>query len=144
MSTSFKAMRMLPAAIMAAALGGVGGLAVAAPATQPDASGHASKVETVTISHVRTPFQRDALVVSQKVGYSDLDLATSSGANELTSRIEQAAARVCDRLEVLDPSGSIAMKWSEQRVCVDSAIGGAMKEARVAIAGAQERQGYAR
>lgn len=59
--------------------------------------------------------------VKSRVNYSDLDLGTEAGKNELESRIKRAAADVCDELDKLLPARTL-----EHGNCVRESVDRAM------------------
>ncbi len=133
------AMSVFTAAAVAVCIGGSSVTAIAAENTQPIVKIEARKQGTVTV-HSRAGFQGEVAQVSQQVSYRDLDLATTTGADELASRIQQAATSVCGRLGALYPSGSLVMQWEEENLCVGGAVHGAMKQAKIAIASAEQQR----
>ena len=84
--------------------------------TQTGAFGE--KVQTVSIVY--------------KVSYSDLNIATHSGALALQKRVKDAAAQACKQLTKLYPSS-----YEGQPPCVDGAVASAMKQVDSAIAAAE-------
>jgi UrcA family protein len=133
-------MRILPAAVAAAALGMTGAAAMAATSSPQDIDIRASKLETLTVRHSRTGIQDEVVQLSRQVSYADLDLATKQGAHELENRIHQTAAQVCDRLGSFYTDGSFFAKWEADRQCVQGAVDGAMQQAKVAVATAKQER----
>jgi UrcA family protein len=66
-----------------------------------------------------------------RVSYADLDLATSTGANSLKTRVQQAAQSACADLDKLYPLAD------PDRSCARKAEEGAMPKVNEAIAAAQ-------
>lgn len=137
MSTRSRVFRSLPAAVLAAALVGMTASALAAETT---VNIQATRSQAVAPQQSLTGAQSNVAQLTQRVGYADLDLTTQRGANELTTRIQQAAASVCTQLGVLYPADSFFEQSLDQRTCVSGAVEGAMVQARVAIAGEREQQ----
>lgn len=133
MKTRYSAMNLLSAAAVAVCIGGLSATAVAAENPQ-SVTIEASKHGPLAVQSGGGVAQ-----VSQQVSYRDLDLSTRKGADELANRIQSAATNVCGRLETLYPAGSLVMQWEAENLCVNGAVHGAMKQAKVAIASA-ERQ----
>ena len=74
-----------------------------------------------------------AMSIAYKVNYSDLNLATHSGAMELEKRIKASATEACNQLAQLYPN------TTEGEVpCVAGAIKNAMAEASKLIAAAEK------
>jgi len=76
--------------------------------------------------------RREALSIVYKVDYSDLNLATHSGAVELQKRIKESATRGCEQLAKLYPETS-----EGDTPCVQGAVKSAMDQANKAIAAAE-------
>jgi len=74
--------------------------------------------------------------LSRRVGYSDLDLSTTAGVDELRNRIQNTAKEACHQLDVLYPLGA-PDRDSGTAQCVQEAIDGATPQARAAVAAAQ-------
>lgn len=66
-----------------------------------------------------------------RVSYADLDLATSTGANSLKTRVQEAAQSACADLDKLYPAAD------PDRSCARKAEEGAMPKVNEAIAAAQ-------
>lgn len=77
--------------------------------------------------------------LTRRVNYSDLDLATHVGALELENRIKATAREACRQLDMLYPYGTEEGMGTQGLHCVDDATGGAMLQARTAIAAAEQR-----
>ena len=76
----------------------------------------------------------DLASIRYRVSYADLNLATPAGSKALEERINDAAKRACRQLEAsLPPS---AVPAANDPPCVKTAVDGAMKQARAAIAAA--------
>jgi UrcA family protein len=73
-----------------------------------------------------------AMSIDYKVNYSDLNLATHSGAVELEKRIKASATQACDQLAKLYPE-----TVQGNPPCVEGAIKNAMVQARKLIATAE-------
>lgn len=137
MKTRYRAMELVSAAAVALCLGGLSAAAMAATDEQPQSVKiEASRFGNLTLRRSGSGLA-EVTQLSQQVSYADLDLATTRGAHELTSRVEQAATNVCGRLGALYPAGSLVMQWEEENLCVSGAMNGAMKQAKLAIASAE-------
>jgi UrcA family protein len=73
-----------------------------------------------------------AMSIAYKVDYSDLNLATHSGAVELEKRIKESATKACDQLAKLYPE-----TVQGDPPCVQGAVRGAMAHAKKLIAAAE-------
>jgi len=71
--------------------------------------------------------------LTRRVNYSDLNLATHSGAVALEQRINDTAQEACKQLDKLYPLSAPA-----QVSCVKDAVAGAMSQANLAIAAAEK------
>lgn len=89
----------------------------------------------VEAPHVESTMVKGAPVLSivYKVGYSDLNLATHSGATELQKRIKDSATKACAQLAKLYPT-----TVESDPPCVQSAVKNAMAQADKAIAAAEK------
>jgi UrcA family protein len=76
----------------------------------------------------------DLASIRYKVSYADLNLATPAGARTLEERINDAAKRACKQLDDSLPPGTFAAP--DDPPCVKTAVEGAMRQARTAIAAA--------
>jgi UrcA family protein len=85
----------------------------------------------------RTGIQNQRVQLSQNVSYSDLDLATSSGASELKARVHNVADAICDRLGSDDLQAAIDAEANHIQ-CVNSTVDNAMPRVRRAIASAEQ------
>lgn len=117
------------------ALAAVGSLAVgaAALAQQPaEVVVEAPHVEKTTQTG---PMGRSmpALSIVYRVNYSDLNLATHSGAVELENRIKDSATKACSQLAKLYPE-----TIEGEPPCVQGAVKKAMAQANKAIAAAEK------
>ncbi|HYB33680.1 MAG TPA: UrcA family protein [Steroidobacteraceae bacterium] len=74
-----------------------------------------------------------ALSIVYKVSYSDLNLATHSGATELQKRIKDSATKACAQLAKLYPT-----TVESDPPCVQSAVKNATAQADKAIAAAEK------
>ena len=74
----------------------------------------------------------DLASIRYRVSYADLNIATPAGAKTLEERINDAAKRACKQLESSLPPNSISPQGEPP--CFKSAVDGAMKQAREAIA----------
>ena len=74
-----------------------------------------------------------AMAISYRVGYSDLNLATHSGAVELEKRVKESATKACEQLTKLYPETT-----EGNPPCVQGAIKNAMAQANKAIAAAEK------
>lgn len=72
--------------------------------------------------------------IRYRVSYADLDLATPAGARTLEERINEAARRACKEVEASLAPNEVPLP--NDPPCVKSAVDGAMKQARAAIAAA--------
>lgn len=76
--------------------------------------------------------------LSETVSYADLDLTLASHRHILDRRINDAAGRVCDRLNEPGPAaGNLGHS------CQEVAVRGAMTQVRLAVADARSRPAYA-
>lgn len=73
-----------------------------------------------------------AMSIEYKVVYSDLNLATHSGAVELEKRIKESATKACDQLVKLYPE-----TIEGNPPCVQGAVKNAMEHAKKLIAAAE-------
>jgi UrcA family protein len=64
---------------------------------------------------------------TRKVSFADLDLNKAAGIRELYSRIQAAARQVCE----LDTGSDLHMQGKEHQACVNQAIDGAVRSARL-------------
>lgn len=112
------------------ALATVGCLAVSWPSMAqqtPEVVVEAHHVESTTVKG------KPALSIVYKVSYSDLDLATNSGAVELQKRIKDSATEACAQLKKLYPNSV-----DTDPPCVQAAIKNGIAQANKAIAAAEK------
>ena len=76
-------------------------------------------------------------LIRYRVSYADLDLATRAGARALEERINDAAQRACKDVESHVAASEVSQP--DEPSCVKSAVDGAMRQAREAIAAAGRR-----
>lgn len=76
--------------------------------------------------------RKETLSIVYKVDYSDLNLATHSGAIELQNRIKDSATQACSQLAKLFPETT-----EGDTPCVQGAVKGAMAQASKLIAAAE-------
>jgi UrcA family protein len=76
--------------------------------------------------------QKETLSIVYKVDYSDLNLATHSGAVELQNRIKESATQACQQLAKLFPE-----TIEGDTPCVQGAVKNAMAQANKFIAAAE-------
>ena len=81
--------------------------------------------------------QVDLASIRYRVTYADLNLATPAGAKVLEERINDAAKRACKQLEASLPPNAVAAP--NDPPCIKTAVDGAMKQAREAIAAAGKK-----
>ena len=74
-----------------------------------------------------------ALSIVYKVSYSDLNLATHSGATELQKRVKDSAAKACTQLAKLEPTSV-----ETDPTCVTTATKNGLAQADKAIAAAEK------
>jgi UrcA family protein len=74
-----------------------------------------------------------ALSIVYRVNYTDLNLATHSGAVELEKRIKDSATKACTQLQKLYPDSA-----ETNPPCVQAATKNAMLQANKAIAAAEK------
>jgi len=86
----------------------------------------------------RTGIQNQRVQLSQNVSYSDLNLATQSGASELKARVHNVADAICDRLGQSEEPRAAIDATARHIQCVNSAVDDAMPYIRRAIASAEE------
>jgi UrcA family protein len=130
--------RALPAAVTAVALA----LASAIASGEESSSKQEIRIESgkiVTVKQLNSRFgmQPEALQLTNRVSYADLDLSTPSGAAQLKSRIRDTASSVCKQLMDYSPSDTAIDAMLDQKNCVEDAIDGAMTQARQVIASAE-------
>ena len=82
----------------------------------------------------RTGIRDEREQLSQDVSYADLNLATSSGARELKTRVREAASNICWKLGDYDDSNLGAGALENQATCVTGALQDAMPKVDKAIA----------
>ncbi len=75
----------------------------------------------------------EVVQVVHRINYSDLDLATESGASELQARVKHTAEEACKQLERLYPVSTSEGPGKEGKSCVKDAVDGAMVQARAAV-----------
>lgn len=111
-------------------LAALGCLAVSCPSLAedtPEVVVEAPHVESTTVKG--TP----ALSIVYKVNYSDLNLATNSGAVELQKRVKDSATQACAQLKKLYPT-----TIDTNPPCVQVAMKNGMAQASKAIAAAEK------
>jgi UrcA family protein len=86
----------------------------------------------------RTGIQNQRVQLSQNVSYSDLNLATPSGASELKTRVHNVADAICDRLGQSDDLQAPMDATARHIQCVNSAVDDAMPHIRRVIASAEQ------
>lgn len=96
-------------------------------------------VEAPKLSHLNERAQPlgapvDLASIRYRVSYADLNLATPAGAKTLEARIDDAAMRACKQLAASLPPSTVVAQ--DDPPCVKTAVDGAMKQAREAIAAA--------
>lgn len=74
-----------------------------------------------------------AFSIIYRVSYSDLNIATNSGAVELQKRIKDSATQACQQLVKLYPDST-----EGETPCVQGAVKSAMEQAKKAIAAAEK------
>ena len=84
------------------------------------------------LGDVRTP------TVSSIVHYGDLDLHTRAGRHRLEYRVDEAAEKVCARIDRIDPANA---SDPLDRACVDHAIISARPQVAAAIARKDDQTG---
>jgi UrcA family protein len=77
--------------------------------------------------------------LAQNVDYTDLNLATPTGASELKHRIHDTASAICEQLADSHPTNPSATDDEDQRNCVNTAVDDAMGQANRAIAASRRR-----
>lgn len=115
-------------ATIGALVGGGPSLAQQTPEVIVEAP-HVEKTTQVGPMGQRIP----ALSIVYKVSYSDLNLATHSGAVELEKRVKDSATKACQQLAKLYPEST-----EGATPCVEGAIKGGMAQANKAIAAAEK------
>jgi UrcA family protein len=90
---------------------------------------------TVEAPHVESTMVKGApaLSIVYKVNYSDLNLATHSGAMELQRRIKESATSACEQLKKLYPNSV-----DTDPPCAQAAMKHAMMQADMAVAAAEK------
>lgn len=117
--------------ILRSALSTVGCLAVIGPSLaqqSPEVVVEAPRVVTTTGKGGQELYS-----LVYKVNYSDLNLATHSGAVELEKRVKESAVRACAQLQKLYP-----LSGETNPPCVDAATKHAMVQANQAIVAAEK------
>lgn len=110
-------------------LAAVAALASAAPA-------FAQPVDELTVT-ARLP-DGEAQSISQAVSYADLNLNDPHDRNRLATRVNEAAWRICNRLDQPAPSGA-----NLGHSCQEVAVRDAMEQVHTAFADAAGSAGYA-
>ena len=87
----------------------------------------AARVESTTIKG------KPAVSIVYKVGYSDLNLATHTGASELQKRVKDSATKACTDLAKLEPTSV-----ETEPTCVTTATKNGLAQADKAIAAAEK------
>jgi UrcA family protein len=115
-----------------AALGSLAVSSVGLTQQAPEVVVEAPHVEKTTLTG---PMGRPmpALSIVYRVSYSDLNIATHSGAVELEKRIKDSAAKACGQLAKLYPQSI-----EGDPPCVQGAVKKAMAQANQAIAAAEK------
>lgn len=115
-------------AVRLALLGG--GLAVAASAAvaQPMEVVTVEAARSTTVGQTMHGVPIDEITIRSRVSYSDLDLTTASGAQELENRIRATAESSCRKIDVQFPA-----EGSSEATCIKNAVEAAMQEARKVI-----------
>ena len=98
----------------------------AALAQQPQDELVVSSARSVGASH-------QAVSVSRRVSYADLNLGTYSGAQEIEARVRSTAKALCDKLDGMYRTSGIDVE-----TCVRRTISKGMADVRAAIAGAEK------
>src|SRR5215469_8912890 len=104
-------------------------------ASYPSLAQQAPEV-VVEAPHVVTTTEksgRELYSLVYRVNYSDLNLATHSGAVELEKRVKDSATKACAQLRKLYPTSE-----DTNPPCVDTATKNAMTQANQAIAAAEK------
>jgi UrcA family protein len=81
--------------------------------------------------------QIDIASVRYRVSYADLNLATHTGAVALEERVNDAAKRACKQLETAAAPNATAVAGDPP--CLKTAVDGAMKQVREAVAAAEKQ-----
>jgi len=130
--------RVVPGAvILAFAISG--GTAFAQSGDNPEVRIQGAPVVT-TEGWSRTGIQTQTVQLTSNVSYSDLNLATSSGASELKARVHDAAAEVCSRLGNSQELRAAIDSEEHHIQCVNGAVDNAMPQVRRVIASAEQTQ----
>jgi len=132
MTTRMSAARALTLSVAAAAAALAFAASVAEPVTEVI-------VEAPKITHtgdrappLGTPI--DIASIRYRVSYGDLNLATPAGAKTLEERVNDAARQACKQLEASLPPNAITPV--REAPCVKTAVDGAMRQVREAVAAA--------
>ena len=112
------------------ALSAVGFLAVSWPSMAQQPSELVVEAPHVQSTKVKG---HSALSIISKVDYSDLNLATNSGAVELQKRIKATATQICGQLKKLYPD-----TVETDPPCVEAAVNNAQPQAKKLIAAAEK------
>jgi UrcA family protein len=91
----------------------------------------ASRIVKEKIGRAPSGAPINAISLSYRVSYADLDLKTSAGANALEKRVNEAAQSACKEITRLHP-----MAQPGDAECVRAAVGEAMVRVHEAVAAA--------
>jgi UrcA family protein len=95
----------------------------------------AAKVTTVTLGYSHG-IRSEAIQLSSKVSYADLNLTTPSGAAQLESRIRDTASSICKQLMDVSPATAALAEGVDRQDCMNGAVKEAMIKAKQVIASA--------
>lgn len=98
----------------------------------------ASKIVVLKHREARTGIQNETLSLSERVGYSDIDIGTKVGEAALHGRIRTAAESVCGQLGKYFLATSAEDERQDRASCIERAVDEATEAVRPAIAAARE------
>lgn len=98
----------------------------------------ARKIVVLKHRNPRTGIQNETLELSERVGFSDIDIGTQVGEVALHGRIRSAAESVCGQLGKLFLATSAEDERMDRAACIRRAIDHATKAVQPAIVAARE------
>lgn len=120
--------------LLLSACAAASGLVIAAePSSVPEITISAERPSGTVVGRTSSGGQIVSYEVSYRLGYQDLDLATSAGADELRKRVQVAADSACKDLDKLHPLSK------PDASCARKTVESSMPQADRAIASAQAK-----
>lgn len=98
----------------------------------------ATKVMVLKHRDARSGIENETLALSERVGYSDIDIGTKVGETALHARIMTAAESVCGQLGKYFLASSAEDERQDRASCIKRAVDDATEAVRPAIAAARE------